>query len=420
MQGWAPAAGPGFGWPLGERSWVNPSPNAANLVDGALLPGHGHARGHDALRGPRHDPPARAASARPTSMPARCSRDDGALAPQWLDGLPAACRAGSSRPSTSTSASSAPACRSTSTTPPTRTTRFRPWRLLALAFKALRAPAPRLRAVARLPLRVRARRLAIDLINGGPQLRQWVDDPAADARRSRRAGGAGRSRLARRARRDHVVSISRSIGSVGTGMWWWRTVRRAGQSWRGGSGRPNGLRRVVVALAAATAIAAWAAQADAQSLMERKLLTGDWNGVRPTLEDYGLKPYVTYTAMLWANLAGGTKRGVEPDGYLDFGLDADLAKLGAWDGLGAHIDFHWWQGDEPTNTLIGGLLAMALERAGRRPRRSASTISTSASRSTTIAGSSRSARSPPTRTSCSRATAACSSTRRSAICRRRT
>ncbi len=31
MQGWAPEAGPGFGWPLGERAWVNPSPNAPNL-----------------------------------------------------------------------------------------------------------------------------------------------------------------------------------------------------------------------------------------------------------------------------------------------------------------------------------------------------------------------------------------------------
>src|SRR5262249_20753489 len=31
LEGWQPATGPGFGWPLGERSWVNPSPNAATL-----------------------------------------------------------------------------------------------------------------------------------------------------------------------------------------------------------------------------------------------------------------------------------------------------------------------------------------------------------------------------------------------------
>jgi uncharacterized protein YbbC (DUF1343 family) len=31
MQGWQPDASPGYGWPLGERAWVNPSPNAPNL-----------------------------------------------------------------------------------------------------------------------------------------------------------------------------------------------------------------------------------------------------------------------------------------------------------------------------------------------------------------------------------------------------
>ena len=31
MEGYDPEAAPGYGWPLGERSWVNPSPNAPNL-----------------------------------------------------------------------------------------------------------------------------------------------------------------------------------------------------------------------------------------------------------------------------------------------------------------------------------------------------------------------------------------------------
>jgi len=31
MQGWLPEAAPGYGWPLGERCWINPSPNAPNL-----------------------------------------------------------------------------------------------------------------------------------------------------------------------------------------------------------------------------------------------------------------------------------------------------------------------------------------------------------------------------------------------------
>jgi uncharacterized protein YbbC (DUF1343 family) len=31
MHAWSPDAAPGYGWPIGERSWVNPSPNAPNL-----------------------------------------------------------------------------------------------------------------------------------------------------------------------------------------------------------------------------------------------------------------------------------------------------------------------------------------------------------------------------------------------------
>ena len=31
MDGWEPSRSPGYGWPLGERAWVNPSPNASNL-----------------------------------------------------------------------------------------------------------------------------------------------------------------------------------------------------------------------------------------------------------------------------------------------------------------------------------------------------------------------------------------------------
>src|SRR5919197_294419 len=30
LQGWQPDAAPGFGWPFGERTWINPSPNATN------------------------------------------------------------------------------------------------------------------------------------------------------------------------------------------------------------------------------------------------------------------------------------------------------------------------------------------------------------------------------------------------------
>ncbi len=100
--------------------------------------------------------------------------------------------------------------------------------------------------------------------------------------------------------------------------------------------------------------------ARAQPLLERHTLTGDWNGVRPMLSAHGLDLYLTYTGTMWGNLAGGRTAGVRWNGYLDFGVEVDLAKLGVWDGLGFHADFHWWQGDRPTADLIGGVRAMAL------------------------------------------------------------
>jgi hypothetical protein len=56
---------------------------------------------------------------------------------------------------------------------------FRPWRLVALAFKALRVLQPDYPLWRDFPYEYETGRLAIDLINGGPLLREWVDDAAA-------------------------------------------------------------------------------------------------------------------------------------------------------------------------------------------------------------------------------------------------
>ncbi|MEO8602757.1 MAG: hypothetical protein ABI629_09285 [bacterium] len=78
----------------------------------------------------------------------------------------------------------------------------------------------------------------------------------------------------------------------------------------------------------------------ASGALEQQTLTGNWGSVRPALSEHGLKPYLTYTSMLWGNVNGGQATGVQVNGYLDFGLDVDLAKLGFWQGFGAHADFH--------------------------------------------------------------------------------
>ena len=172
---------PGYGWPLGERSWVNPSPNAPNLsmarcyagtvmLEGTTLSeGRGTTRplelfgapDLDAARAARRDARARAALAARLPPAAVLVRAD----------LPQARRA-----------SCAPACRSTSTT-----RGLRPRRVPALAPAGARvqgaAPAAaRLPAVARLPLRIRARPAGHRPDQRRRVLRHWVDDPGGDAR----------------------------------------------------------------------------------------------------------------------------------------------------------------------------------------------------------------------------------------------
>jgi hypothetical protein len=56
---------------------------------------------------------------------------------------------------------------------------FRPWRVQALAFKAIRALYPGYPLWRDFPYEYEFDKLAIDVINGGPDLREWVDDAAA-------------------------------------------------------------------------------------------------------------------------------------------------------------------------------------------------------------------------------------------------
>jgi uncharacterized protein YbbC (DUF1343 family) len=58
---------------------------------------------------------------------------------------------------------------------------FKPWRLQALAFKAIRNLVPDYDLWRDFPYEYEFDKLAIDVINGGPSLRQWVDDREAQA-----------------------------------------------------------------------------------------------------------------------------------------------------------------------------------------------------------------------------------------------
>ena len=56
---------------------------------------------------------------------------------------------------------------------------FKPWRLQALTFKAIRQLQPDYPLWRDFPYEYELDRLAIDVINGSPLLREWVDNPQA-------------------------------------------------------------------------------------------------------------------------------------------------------------------------------------------------------------------------------------------------
>jgi uncharacterized protein YbbC (DUF1343 family) len=177
MDGWRPSDAPGYGWPLGERSWVSPSPNIPTpwttrpfpgtvLLEGTTLSeGRGTTRPLEVLGAPDLD--ARALIETMTS-----------LAPAWLRG----CRLRPCWFEPTFHKHVGELCAGLQIhvdDPAYDHTAFKPWRLMAVAFKALRTLRPDYPLWREFVYEYEPDRLAIDVLNGGPLLREWVDDPAA-------------------------------------------------------------------------------------------------------------------------------------------------------------------------------------------------------------------------------------------------
>jgi uncharacterized protein YbbC (DUF1343 family) len=177
MEGWRPDEGPGYGWPLGERAWVNPSPNAPNLwmardyagtvmLEGTTLSeGRGTTRPLELFGAPDID--ARAVIAEMRS-----------LAPQWLEGC--ILRDCWFEPTFHKHVKALCSGVQIHTEGPAYDHEaFRPWRLQSLAFKAIRRLYPAYDLWRDFPYEYELGKLAIDVINGSPLLREWVDDASA-------------------------------------------------------------------------------------------------------------------------------------------------------------------------------------------------------------------------------------------------
>lgn len=176
MEGWQPDAAPGFGWPL-ERTWVNPSPNAPNVMMARAYPGTVMLEGTSLSEGRGTTRPLELFGAPDIAAPAVIA-EMRRLAPEWLGG----CRLREIWFEPTFHKHVHQLCNGVqihAEGPSYDHAAFQPWRVQALAFKAIRALYPDYPLWRDFPYEYAFGKLPIDVINGGPGLREWVDDAAA-------------------------------------------------------------------------------------------------------------------------------------------------------------------------------------------------------------------------------------------------
>ena len=178
MEGWDVEGAPGYGWPA-DRVWINPSPNAATLnmarayagtvmLEGTTLSeGRGTTRALELFAAPGLDA---------RTIHAEMER----LAPHWMKG----CTLREIFVEPTFHKHAGKLCSGLfihAEGPSYDHHAFRPWRLQALGFKAIRNLLPDYDLWRDFPYEYEFDKRAIDVINGGPSLRTWVDDRAATA-----------------------------------------------------------------------------------------------------------------------------------------------------------------------------------------------------------------------------------------------
>jgi uncharacterized protein YbbC (DUF1343 family) len=177
MEGWQPDEGSGFGWPT-ERVWINPSPNAANVNMARAYAGTVMLEGTTLSEGRGTTRPLELFGA-PDVEPLPIMSEMERLAPEWLAG----CKLREIAFQPTFHKHVGELCRGVFIHAEGAFydhDEFKPWRLQALAFKAIRRLYPDYPLWRDFPYEYVFDRLAIDVINGSELIREWVDDPEAE------------------------------------------------------------------------------------------------------------------------------------------------------------------------------------------------------------------------------------------------
>ncbi len=176
MEEWEPD-GVGQGWPP-SRIWINPSPNAANVNMARCYAGTVMLEGTTLSEGRGTTRPLEVLFGAPDVDAKGVWKLMRRMAPDWCDGA----RVRECWFEPTFHKHHGKLCHALmihAEGPAYAHDLFKPWRLQALAFKAIRALYPDYPLWRDFPYEYETERLAIDVINGGPALREWVDDAAA-------------------------------------------------------------------------------------------------------------------------------------------------------------------------------------------------------------------------------------------------
>jgi uncharacterized protein YbbC (DUF1343 family) len=174
MDDWQPDAAPGFGWPLGERAWVNPSPNASNLWMARAYAGTVMVEGTTLSEGRGTTRPLELFGA-PDIDARMVVKEMLALAPRWLDG----CRLRECWFEPTFHKYAGQLCHGLQIHTEGQNynhNAFKPWRLQAIAFKAMRRLYPQYQLWRDFAYEYEHAKLPIDVINGGALFREWIED----------------------------------------------------------------------------------------------------------------------------------------------------------------------------------------------------------------------------------------------------
>lgn len=179
MDGYQPGAPPGYGWPVFELPWVNPSPNASSLNMARCFPGTVLFEGTTLSEG-RGTTNSLEMVGGPGLNFERILERARRFAPDWMTGcLLRVCHfAPTFQKHVGALCSGVQIHTDFSGYDPDS---FRPYRLGALLLKAIRLENPTLKLWHSNEYEYERERLAIDLLSGGTFLRTWVDDLAARA-----------------------------------------------------------------------------------------------------------------------------------------------------------------------------------------------------------------------------------------------